>query len=154
VNDKISWLSHIVPTNREKGNFRFDQPPSLRETSIFLLGDLPVVPATSSAPSSSPSSAVSRENVFEFVRHELLDIIRPFVDHPDKVTIERLSAEKSSIYLIRAHRDDVGKIIGSGGEMSTALLVVARATACRHIPGAKITIDVSNAPSHRRPPRE
>jgi predicted RNA-binding protein YlqC (UPF0109 family) len=62
---------------------------------------------------------------------ELVEYIaKALVDNPDSVVVTELQGEKTAIYELRVHADDIGKVIGKQGRTARAIrtLVTAAAT--------------------------
>lgn len=63
---------------------------------------------------------------------ELLEqIVKALVDHPSDLRIAELGGEKTVVFEIRCHPDDIGKIIGKGGKTVGALRVLLATAAMR-----------------------
>jgi len=56
-------------------------------------------------------------------------IVKPLVDFPEDVLIERTEDEKSVTYRLKVHPNDVGKIIGKQGRVAKAIRTVVYAHA-------------------------
>jgi predicted RNA-binding protein YlqC (UPF0109 family) len=48
-------------------------------------------------------------------------IVTHLVDHPKEVSLSCIQGEKSDILELRVHPSDVGKVIGKGGRIVTAI---------------------------------
>jgi uncharacterized protein len=60
--------------------------------------------------------------------HRLLfRMISALVDHPSEVAIQAISEEAGATFTIRAHPEDVGKIIGAQGRNARALRTIVSA---------------------------
>jgi hypothetical protein len=66
--------------------------------------------------------------------------VRALAEHPDRVRLAELDGEKTLVFEVRCHPDDVGKIVGKGGKTITALRVLA--TAMAHRTGRRTLIEV------------
>lgn len=66
------------------------------------------------------------------------------VDETDKVQITEDVSEKGILYEITVSKDDVGKLIGKGGRVASALRTVAKASGAKN--GVRILINVMNKP--------
>jgi len=53
------------------------------------------------------------------------------VDHPDDVTVDIARRQDRDIYQVRVHGDDLGKVIGKGGQTARALRVLLAAVSAR-----------------------
>jgi predicted RNA-binding protein YlqC (UPF0109 family) len=63
---------------------------------------------------------------------ELLEYIaRLLVDHPDDVRITEVDGEKTVIFELRCHADDIGKVIGKSGKTVGAVRTLLGAVAAR-----------------------
>jgi len=61
---------------------------------------------------------------------ELIElIIKGIVDNPDKVEINEIVGEKSSIYEVKVDSDDIGKVIGRQGRNIKSIRTIVNAAA-------------------------
>jgi len=61
---------------------------------------------------------------------ELIElIIKGIVDNPDKVEINEIIGERSSIYEVRVDSDDIGKVIGRQGRNIKSIRTIVNAAA-------------------------
>jgi len=61
---------------------------------------------------------------------ELIDlIIKGMVDNPDKVEINEIIGERSSIFEVRVDSDDIGKVIGRQGRNIKSIRTIVNAAA-------------------------
>ena len=61
---------------------------------------------------------------------ELIElIIKGIVDNPDKVEINEIVGEKSSIYEVKVASDDIGKVIGRQGRNIKSIRTIVNAAA-------------------------
>lgn len=58
-------------------------------------------------------------------------IVRALVDHPGDVRITEVDGEKTVIFELRCHPEDVGKIIGKSGKTVAAIRTLASTAAAR-----------------------
>ena len=56
-------------------------------------------------------------------------IIKGIVDNPDKVEINEIVGEKSSIYEVKVDSDDIGKVIGRQGRNIKSIRTIVNAAA-------------------------
>ncbi len=56
-------------------------------------------------------------------------IVKPLVDFPENVLIERIEEEKSVTYRLKVHEKDIGKVIGKQGRVAKAIRTVVYAHA-------------------------
>ncbi len=63
---------------------------------------------------------------------ELLEyIVRLLVDHPDDVRVTEVDGEKTVIFELRCHGDDIGKVIGKSGKTVGAIRTLLSTVAAR-----------------------
>ncbi len=67
-------------------------------------------------------------------------IVRGLVDHPDQVRITGVEGERTAIYELRCHADDVGKVIGKSGKTLGAIRVLLSTAAARQ--GRRAVLEV------------
>lgn len=67
-------------------------------------------------------------------------IIIHIVDNPDDVRIDEQTGENESLYFIHTHADDVGRVIGKGGSVISAIRQIARIRAAKE--GVRVRIDI------------
>jgi predicted RNA-binding protein YlqC (UPF0109 family) len=58
-------------------------------------------------------------------------ILRSLVDHPDELRITDVEGERTSLFEVRCHRDDLGKVIGKNGKTIGAIRVLLNTAAAR-----------------------
>lgn len=64
----------------------------------------------------------------ELIEH----IVRSLVDHPDDIRITELDGERTIVFELRCHADDVGKVIGKSGKTVGAIRTLLSAVAAKH----------------------
>lgn len=68
--------------------------------------------------------------------HGLADLVRyiaeALVDDPKNVLVECLESDTSVILELRVSKEDVGKVIGKGGQTAKALRKILSAAATKH----------------------
>ena len=67
-------------------------------------------------------------------------IARALVDHPDDVTVAEVQGEKTAIYELRVHSDDLGKVIGKQGRTARAIRTLVSAAATKESRRAMVEI--------------
>lgn len=68
-------------------------------------------------------------------------LVTHIVDHPQDVTVdEQIVSERSYQYLIHAHTDDTGKIIGKNGKIIQAIRSIAKVLAVKE--GIQVRIEI------------
>jgi predicted RNA-binding protein YlqC (UPF0109 family) len=53
------------------------------------------------------------------------------VDHPDAVTVHKTERMGRTVYQVRVHPDDLGKVIGKGGQTARAVRTLLMAISAR-----------------------
>ena len=53
------------------------------------------------------------------------------VEHPDDVTVDIARRDGRDVYRVKVHPDDLGKVIGKGGQTARALRVLLAAVSAR-----------------------
>ncbi len=53
------------------------------------------------------------------------------VDHPDDVTIAKAERQGREVYQVRVHPDDLGKVIGKGGQTARAIRTLLMAVSAK-----------------------
>jgi predicted RNA-binding protein YlqC (UPF0109 family) len=66
---------------------------------------------------------------------EVLDLISyitvNLVDHPDEVSVQQTDKQGRQVYQVRVHPDDLGKVIGKGGQTARAIRTLLTAISAR-----------------------
>jgi hypothetical protein len=63
---------------------------------------------------------------------EMLEfIVRHLVDHPDDLRITEVDGEKTAIFELRCHPEDIGKVIGKSGKTVGAIRLILSTVAAR-----------------------
>jgi len=73
---------------------------------------------------------MSGENVSK-LRDLIEHIVRSLVDHPDQVNVTEVDGEKTVVFELRCHPDDIGKVIGRNGKTVSALRTLLTTAAAR-----------------------
>ena len=58
-------------------------------------------------------------------------IVRALVDNPDAISVTEVDGERTIIFELRCHQDDVGKIIGKSGKTIGAIRTLLNTAAAR-----------------------
>ncbi len=58
-------------------------------------------------------------------------LVKSLVDRPDEVSINELDGEHSMTYEVNVAPSDIGKVIGKGGRIASALRTVVKAAAVK-----------------------
>ncbi len=67
-------------------------------------------------------------------------ILRHLVDHPDDVRITEVQGERTAMYEVRCHADDIGKVIGKNGKTIGAIRLLLATAAARN--GRRAVLEV------------
>lgn len=67
-------------------------------------------------------------------------IARALVDYPDEVHIRENNGERTIVYELSVHPDDMGKVIGKQGRIAKALRVVVNAAAVKE--NKKVIVEI------------
>ena len=58
-------------------------------------------------------------------------VLSALADHPEKIRISEIQGDKTLVYEVRCHADDLGKLIGKGGKTVGAIRTLLGAVASR-----------------------
>lgn len=61
----------------------------------------------------------------------LQDILHALVDHPASIDLTELSGNSATIFELRCHEEDIGKVIGKNGKTVHAIRSLLNAIAAR-----------------------
>lgn len=61
----------------------------------------------------------------------LKNILSEIVDHPADVAVTVVAGEKTTIYELRCHKEDVGKVIGKNGKVISSIRALLTALSSR-----------------------
>lgn len=72
----------------------------------------------------------------------LLNIIKPLVTNPEDVVVKILSEDEKNVSIqVLVHSDDLGRVIGRGGRIASAIRTICYAGAAREEKRLEIEID-------------
>jgi predicted RNA-binding protein YlqC (UPF0109 family) len=70
---------------------------------------------------------IGQERVLELISYIVVNL----VEHPDDVTVDVVRRDDRDVYRVKVHDDDLGKVIGKGGQTARALRVLLAAVSAR-----------------------
>lgn len=70
----------------------------------------------------------------------ILVIAKALVDHPDDVRIHVKEDERSTVYELSVHPDDVGKVIGKQGRIAKAMRTVVTSASVKS--SKRVIVDI------------
>lgn len=70
----------------------------------------------------------------------VLKVLSDLVDHPEAIKLTELAGDKTVIFELRCHQDDVGKVIGKNGKTISAVRTLLGMLAARQ--GLRTMIEV------------
>ncbi|WP_168122277.1 KH domain-containing protein [Paenibacillus sp. HB172176] len=72
----------------------------------------------------------------------ILVIAKALVDHPEEVRVEVKDDERSTIYQLSVHPEDVGKIIGKQGRIAKAIRTVVTSASVKS--NKRVIVDIDS----------
>ena len=70
---------------------------------------------------------IGQERVLELISYIVINL----VEYPDDVTVDVVLRQGRDVYRVTVHDDDLGKVIGKGGQTARALRVLLAAVSAR-----------------------
>ena len=70
---------------------------------------------------------IGQERVLELVSFVVVNLVA----HPDDVTVDVIRREDRDVYRVKVHDEDLGKVIGKGGQTARALRTLLAAVSAR-----------------------
>lgn len=70
---------------------------------------------------------IGQERVLELISFVVVNL----VEHPDDVSVDIVRRDSRDVYRVKVHDDDLGKVIGKGGQTARALRVLLMAVSAR-----------------------
>jgi len=89
-------------------------------------GELPAA-APAAHPATSAELTIGQERVVELLSFVVVNL----VDRPQDVTIDIARSGDRDIYRVKVHPEDLGKVIGKGGQTARALRTLLSAVSAR-----------------------
>lgn len=89
-------------------------------------GELPAA-APAAHPEASAELTIGQERVVELLSFVVVNL----VDHPQDVTIDIARSGDRDIYRVKVQPEDLGKVIGKGGQTARALRTLLSAVSAR-----------------------
>ena len=71
-------------------------------------------------------------------------MVRSIVDESEQIQVTEEVSEQGILYEITVSKEDVGKLIGKGGRVASALRTVAKASGAKN--GVRVLVNVMNKP--------
>ena len=78
----------------------------------------------------------AEERLFDLV----IFLVQGIVSKPDEVEVEEFLDDVGSVYAVRVHADDVGRVIGKEGRVANALRQVVKAAATKT--GTRVAVEI------------
>ena len=70
---------------------------------------------------------IGQERVLELISFVVINL----VEHPDDVTVDVVRKQDRVVFQVRVHQDDLGKVIGKGGQTARALRTLLTAASAQ-----------------------
>ncbi len=70
---------------------------------------------------------IGQERVLELISFVVVNL----VEYPDDVSVDIVHRDGRDVYRVKVHDDDLGKVIGKGGQTARALRVLLMAVSAR-----------------------
>jgi len=81
------------------------------------------------------------KNDEEITEKELvISLVKSLVDNPDKVSVDLVKGERSTILELRVEKEDIGKVIGKQGRIAAAIRTLVGASASKN--GRRIVLEI------------
>ncbi|HON07992.1 MAG TPA: KH domain-containing protein [Verrucomicrobiota bacterium] len=71
-------------------------------------------------------------------------VVKAVVEHPEEVSINQVERGGITVYQVRLHPEDIGRVIGKNGALINAIRSLAQAGAAKK--GMRCAIEVLNEP--------
>ena len=84
-------------------------------------------PAEEQAATGDDELNIGQERGLELISYMVVNL----VDNPDDVTFDLVKRQGRDIYQVRVNQEDLGKVIGKGGQTARALRVILAAFSAR-----------------------
>jgi predicted RNA-binding protein YlqC (UPF0109 family) len=70
---------------------------------------------------------IGQERVLELISYVVINLVR----YPDDVTVDIVRKQDRDVYQVRVNQEDLGKVIGKGGQTARALRVLLMAVSAK-----------------------
>ena len=70
---------------------------------------------------------IGQERVLELISYVVVNLVR----HPEDVTVDIVRKQDRDVYQVRVNQEDLGKVIGKGGQTARALRVLLMAVSAK-----------------------
>jgi predicted RNA-binding protein YlqC (UPF0109 family) len=81
------------------------------------------------------------------VRNLVETMVKSIVDSPDEVIIKEEDTGRGFFYEISVAKDDIGKLIGKGGRIASAIRTISKASGAKH--GVRVATNVMKEPNEQ-----
>ncbi len=78
-------------------------------------------------PAQDDELTIGQERVLELVSYVVVNL----VEHPEDVAVDIVRRDGRDVYRVKVHDEDLGKVIGKGGQTARALRVLLAAVSAR-----------------------
>lgn len=72
----------------------------------------------------------------------LQSVIEPLIQHPEDLAIEEEAKGREIVLTVRAHPDDIGRVIGRGGKRAQAVRAIMKAKGA--MDNRRVTVDIES----------
>ncbi len=93
---------------------------------------------------------MAKEEDREFLEY----VVKHLVDHPEDVTIDRRVDEMGVLLMLRVNPDDMGQVIGRGGNTARALRTLLRIIGMKNHARVNLKIEEPEGKSEKKEPKE
>lgn len=67
-------------------------------------------------------------------------LVEPLVKYPEEIDIRRIAGDNAVILELRVHKEDMGRVIGKGGNRAQAIRAIMKAKG--NVVGVRILLDI------------
>lgn len=77
------------------------------------------------------------------MKNLLETLVKSLVDHPDKISVNEINGEQTTILELKVLPEDMGKVIGKEGRIAKSIRTIIKAAAMHN--GKRVTIEIIQA---------